>query len=195
MQRLINDLLDFSRVTHRGKAFERVDLGQVTEEVLSDLEARVVELDARVEVGELPVIEADRTQMRQLLQNLIANALKFRRDDERPVIQIHGEVVAGQKSHLANGAAIGDRCLITVADNGIGFDDKYSDRVFDAFERLHSRSSYEGTGIGLSIARKIVWRHGGDITANAVPERGATFTVTLPLSHANGRPSTDGSPQ
>ena len=88
MQQLINDLLDFSRVTHRGKAFEPVDLGKVTREVVADLEARVVELDARINVGELPTIEADSTQMRQLMQNLVGNALKFHREDERPLVRI-----------------------------------------------------------------------------------------------------------
>ena len=187
MQRLINDLLDFSRVTHRGKEFEPVDLGKVTEEVLADLEARVVELNARVDVADLPVIEADRTQMRQLMQNLVGNALKFHREGETPVIRIRGEVFAGQPPRFSGEASAGDRCVITVEDNGIGFDEKHAERVFTAFERLHSRSAYEGTGIGLSIARKIVWRHGGLITARGAPEQGATFTVTLPLSHANGR--------
>ena len=187
MQRLINDLLDFSRVTHRGKEFELVDLGKVTKEVIADLEARVVELNARVDVADLPVIEADRTQMRQLMQNLVGNALKFHREGEPPVIRIRGEVIAGQPPRFSGEATAGDRCVITVEDNGIGFDEKHSERVFTAFERLHSRSAYEGTGIGLSIARKIVWRHGGHITAKGAPEQGATFTVTLPLSHANGR--------
>lgn len=193
MQRLINDLLDFSRVTHRGKEFELVDLGKVTEEVLADLEARVVELNARVDVDGLPVIEADRTQMRQLMQNLVGNALKFHREGEPPLIRIRGEVVAGQPPRFSGEASAGDRCVITVADNGIGFDEKHAERVFTAFERLHSRSAYEGTGIGLSIARKIVWRHGGHITAKGAPEQGATFTVTLPLSHANRRDG--GNPQ
>jgi signal transduction histidine kinase len=192
MQRLINDLLDFSRVTHRGKEFELVDLGQVTEEVIADLEARVVELNARVDVADLPVIEADRTQMRQLMQNLVGNALKFHREGEPPLIRIRGEVFAGQAPRFSGELTAGDRCVITVEDNGIGFDEKYADRVFAAFERLHSRSGYEGTGIGLSIARKIVWRHGGQITANGAPEQGATFTVTLPLSHANGRDGGNG---
>ena len=187
MQRLINDLLDFSRVTHRGKQFEPVDLMKVTGEVVDDLEARVVELNARVDVADLPVIEADRTQMRQLMQNLIGNALKFHREGEPPVIRIRGEVFAGQLPRFSGEAGVRGHCVITVEDNGIGFDEKYSERVFTAFERLHSRSAYEGTGIGLSIARKIVWRHGGLITARGTPEQGATFTVTLPLSHANDR--------
>lgn len=186
MQRLINDLLDFSRVTHRGKAFESVDLGKVTEEVISDLEARVVELDARLDVAGLPVIDADRMQMRQLMQNLVGNALKFHREGEPPVIRIRGEVFASQPARFAGEAAAGERCVITVEDNGIGFDEKHAERVFTAFERLHGRSAYEGTGIGLSIARKIVWRHGGQITAKGAPEQGATFTVTLPMTHANG---------
>jgi signal transduction histidine kinase len=196
MQRLINDLLDFSRVTHRGKQFEPVDLGKVTEQVLADLEVRVAELDAHVEVGDLPVIEADETQMRQLLQNLVSNALKFHRQGEPPLVRIRGDVISARAPRFAGEAIAGDCCIITVEDNGIGFDEKYAERVFTAFERLHSRSSYEGTGIGLSIARKIVWRHGGDITAKSAPDEGATFTVTLPLSRANrGSESGNGSTQ
>jgi len=183
MQRLINDLLDFSRITHRGKEFELVDLGKVTEEVIADLEARIVELSARVDVADLPAIDADKTQMRQLMQNLIGNALKFHREGEPPVIHIRGELVAGQPLRFSGEATAGDRCMITVEDNGIGFDKKDSERIFTAFERLHGRSAYEGSGIGLSIARRIVWRHGGHITAKGAPEQGATFTVTLPLSH------------
>jgi signal transduction histidine kinase len=187
MQRLINDLLDFSRVTHRGKQFESVDLMKVTGEVVNDLEARVVELNACVEVADLPMIEADRMQMRQLMQNLVGNALKFHRAGEPPVIRIRGEVIADQPACFSGEATAGDRCVITVEDNGIGFDEKHAERIFAAFERLHSRSAYEGTGIGLSIARKIVWRHGGLITAKGTPEQGATVTVTLPLSQTNDR--------
>jgi signal transduction histidine kinase len=187
MQRLINDLLSFSRVSSRAQEFESVDLGRVAEEVLSDLEARVVELNARVEVAGLPVIEADKTQMRQLLQNLVSNALKFHRQGEPPVIRIRGDLINAHSPRFSGETRAGDRCVITVEDNGIGFEEKYAERVFTAFERLHARSSYEGTGIGLSIARKIVWRHGGDITAKSAPEQGSTFTVTLPLSHGNGR--------
>jgi signal transduction histidine kinase len=186
MQRLINDLLDFSRVTHRGREFQRVDLGTVTQEVLTDLEVRISELGAQVEVADLPVIEADATQMRQLLQNLIGNALKFHRDEEPPVVRISANVVSGRAPRFAGEAGAGDCCVITIEDNGIGFEEQYSERVFTAFERLHSRTAYEGTGIGLSIARKIAWRHGGNITAKSAPEQGATFIVTLPLTHTNG---------
>jgi len=156
----------------------------------------VAELDAHVEVGDLPVIEADETQMRQLLQNLVSNALKFHRQGEPPLVRIRGDVISARVPQVPGEASAGDCCMITVEDNGIGFDEKYAERVFTAFERLHSRSSYEGTGIGLSIARKIVWRHGGDITAKSAPDQGATFTVTLPLSRANrGSESGNGSTQ
>jgi len=101
--------------------------------------------------------------------------------------------IAGKAARFSQEAAAGERCVITVEDNGIGFEDKHAERVFAAFQRLHSRSAYEGTGIGLSIARKIVWRHGGDITAQSAPEHGSTFTVTLPLSHGNGSASHNGS--
>jgi signal transduction histidine kinase len=181
MQRLISDLLDFSRVTHRGKEFEPVDLDRLTNEVITDLEARIVELDATIEVGALPTIEADRTQMRQLMQNLVGNALKFNRPGVPPVIRVGADVIDGREPRFAGEAQASDRVVITVEDNGIGFDEKHAERIFTAFERLHGRSAYDGTGIGLSIARKIVWRHSGDIVGSGTPDRGATFTVTLPL--------------
>jgi signal transduction histidine kinase len=187
MQALITDLLSFSRVTSKGAEYERVDLGQVADEVLDDLEARVIELKAHVDVGDLPTVEADRTQMRQLIQNLVSNALKFHREGEPPVIQIRGDLVAGKAPRFAGERAAGDRCVLTVEDNGIGFDEKYADRVFVAFQRLHTRSSYDGTGIGLSIARKIVWRHGGDISAKSKPGEGSTFTVTIPVDRPDGQ--------
>ena len=118
---------------------------------------------------ELPVIDADPLQMRQLLQNLAANALKFRRDGVPPVVDVHGEIENG-------------RCRITVVDNGIGFEEKYAERIFTMFERLHARAKYEGTGIGLAICRKIAERHGGEIRAHG-SSGGATFVVTLPATH------------
>jgi signal transduction histidine kinase len=181
MQRLISDLLAFSRVRHRGDDFETVDLRVIASEVVSDLEARIVELDATVDVGELPVVYADRTQMRQLLQNLIGNALKFHRPGVAPTVRVGAEIIPAHAPRFAGEAMASDRYVLTVEDNGIGFDDRYAERIFGAFERLHGRSAYDGTGIGLSIARKIVWRHGGLITASGVPDQGATFVVTLPL--------------
>jgi signal transduction histidine kinase len=173
MQTLINDLLSFSRVTTKAQPFIPVDLGAVAREVLSDLEARVEQTGGRVELGDLPTIDADPLQMRQLLQNLIANGLKFRKPDVPPVVTVTAEV-----------AAAGGGCELRVADNGIGFDEKYLDRIFNVFQRLHGRDEYEGTGIGLAVCRKIAERHGGSITARSRPGEGATFVVTLPASHA-----------
>jgi signal transduction histidine kinase len=155
--------------------------------VIADLEARVVELNAQIDVGDLPVIEADPTQMRQLIQNLVSNALKFHREGEAPVVRIRSETIVGHPARFPGESASVDRCVITLEDNGIGFDAKHVERMFTAFERLHSRSAYEGTGIGLSIARKIAWRHGGHISAVGQPGNGATFTITLPVRQANGR--------
>jgi signal transduction histidine kinase len=187
MQQLISDLLDFSRVTYRGSSFEPVALSALVAEVVTDLEARITELDAVVEVGELPTIAADRTQMRQLFQNLISNALKFHKPGERPIVHVQAETFPAAAARFDGEAAALARCVISVEDNGIGFDEKHAERIFGAFERLHGRSAYEGTGIGLSIARKIAWRHGGHIDAFGRPGVGSTFTVTLPLLHeSNG---------
>ena len=141
----------------------------------------------------LPVIEADPTQMRQLMQNLLGNALKFHREGDRRWSASAAMSSTGRTPRFFGEATAGDHCVITIEDNGIGFDEKYAERIFTAFERLHGRSSYEGTGIGLSIARKIVWRHGGDITARSAADHGATFTVTLPLSHDDARNGSYGS--
>lgn len=170
MQTLINDLLAFSRVTTKARPFVRVDLGVIAREVVHDLEVRIQQLDGRVEIGELPSIDADPLQMRQLLQNLIGNALKFHRDGVPPVVTVGGT------ANLM-------RAEIVVADNGIGFDEKYADRIFTMFERLHGRGAYEGTGIGLAICRKIAHRHGGEIRAESAPGAGSKFTVVLPVHH------------
>jgi signal transduction histidine kinase len=191
MQRLINDLLDFSRVGHKGQEFEPVDLDRITKEVITDLEARIVELSARVDVTGLPIIDADKTQMRQLAQNLISNALKFNREGVPPVIRIRGEIVTEPLLLSTGEPLLGDVCRITIQDNGIGFAKKDSERVFTAFERLHGHSEYEGTGIGLAIVRKIVERHGGSISASGAEGQGAKFTVMLPVSH-EGTPEKGG---
>jgi len=172
MHTLINDLLTFSRVTSKAQPFVPVDLGRIAGEVLSDLEERIERSGARVETGPLPTLDADPLQMRQLLQNLIANALKFHRPGEAPVVRILSEVEG-------NGGA--PQARITVADNGIGFDMKYLDRIFTPFQRLHGRSEYEGTGMGLAVCRRIVERHGGALTAESAPGQGTRFLVTLPV--------------
>jgi signal transduction histidine kinase len=177
MQVLIDDLLAFSRVTTRANPFQLIDLGKIAREVLSDLEVRIQQSGGQVEVGELPVIEADQIQMRQLFQNLIGNGLKFHQEGRPPVVRIRSRVLTDDSA--ANGSPR-ERCSLEVEDNGIGFDEKYLDRIFVMFQRLHGRSSYEGTGMGLAICRKIVDRHGGQITARSAPGQGSTFVVTLP---------------
>jgi two-component system, LuxR family, sensor kinase FixL len=183
MQTLIEDLLAFSRVTTRGQPFVKVDLSQVAREVISDLEVRIEQQQGRVEVATLPVIDADPTQMRQLLQNLIGNALKFSRKDVLPVVKVSARPleVAASKSAGPQQETI----QLLVEDNGIGFDEKYLDRIFTVFQRLHGRGEYEGTGVGLAICRKIAVRHGGDITAKSQPGTGATFIVTLPVTRTH----------
>jgi PAS domain S-box-containing protein len=183
MQDLINALLTYSRVTTKAQPFVPVDLAQTVQDVLSDLEVRIEQVGGKVIVDRLPTIDGDPTQMRQLLQNLISNALKFHRPDEPPVVKIHGQLLNGQGQRSTEGSSSGGQCQITVLDNGIGFDEQYQDRIFQVFQRLHNRTEYEGTGIGLAICRKIVERHGGSITAQSTPDQGATFIVTLPIHH------------
>jgi PAS domain S-box-containing protein len=186
MRTLINDLLAFSRVATKARPFEPVDLRQAAQEVVADLEAHIQQTGGRVEVGELPTVEADPLQMRQLLQNLLGNGLKFHRPDEPPVVSVEGEILAGPGRPGGGQGHGGPLCRIVVRDNGIGFEEEYRDRIFQLFQRLHGRTEYEGTGIGLAVCQKIVERHGGTITANGTPGHGATFTVTLPARQPNG---------
>ncbi|MGQ0592997.1 MAG: sensor histidine kinase, partial [Gammaproteobacteria bacterium] len=182
MRRLINDLLSFSRVTTKARAFVTVDLAEVAQQVVSDLEGRMDETGGRVDVGALPTIEAEPLQMRQLLQNLIGNGLKFHREGEPPVVRIEGRLLDPGDPPVEDTAPGPRRCEIQVQDNGIGFEEVYSERIFELFQRLHGRDAYEGTGMGLAICRKIVTRHGGTIRAHSAPGHGATFIVTLAVT-------------
>ena len=177
MQVLINDLLAFSRVTTKAQPFASVNLAETANGVLEDLEGRIELVKGRVEVGALPVIDAEPLQMRQLLQNLIGNALKFRRPEVPPVVKVEAQIIPDPDS------AEKKLCRLTVSDNGIGFEEKYLDRIFDAFQRLHTRNEYEGTGMGLAIVRKIALYHGGDITAKSKPGEGSSFIMTIPAAH------------
>lgn len=185
MQNLINGLLMYSRVTTKANPFVQVDLNAMVREVLSDLEVRIQESKGIVEIGELPTLSADPLQMRQLLQNLISNALKFRREGVSPVIRIRSSCTGGNGPRPAGGGCVGVYQL-AIEDNGIGFDEKYSRRIFDVFQRLHGQNEYEGSGIGLSVCKRIAERHGGNITVKSAPDKGATFIITLPVNHKNG---------
>ena len=176
MRSLIDALLSFSRITTKAQPFAPVDLSVTAQDVVSDLESRIEGAGGRVEIGTLPTLEADPLQMRQLLQNLISNGLKFARPGEPPVVQVESRVLPKVEG---NGEI--SRFELLVRDNGIGFEEIYLDRIFELFQRLHGRQEYEGTGMGLAICRKIVERHGGTITARSAPEEGATFVVNLPL--------------
>jgi len=178
MSGLIEALLEYSRVTTRAQPFEPVDMTQVLFEVAVDLEARIAEQHARLEFEPMPCVMADHLQMRQLLQNLIGNALKFRKPGVTPQVALN---CRKKNAHW---------CDIMVRDNGIGFDEKYLDRIFRPFQRLHGRSEYEGSGMGLAICRKVVARHGGTLTAHSRPGEGSTFVATLPTTASPNRRET-----
>ncbi|MGF1537063.1 MAG: PAS domain S-box protein [Elainellaceae cyanobacterium] len=178
MQTLIHDLLRFSRITTKTLPHKSVNLNQVVTGVLSDLEAAIVEIQGEVEVDPLPMVYADSLQMRQLLQNLIGNALKFHHPQRPAKIRVYET----PSEHP-------DQVCVAIADNGIGFDEKYLDQIFQPFQRLHGRLEYPGTGMGLAICRKIVEYHRGTITARSVANEGTTMVVTLPT-----RPSSPASP-
>ncbi|MCE5336120.1 MAG: PAS domain S-box protein [Desulfobacteraceae bacterium] len=171
MESLLEALLAYSRVSTRAESAREVDLKLLVEEIVSDLELRIEATGGTVTVGKLPVVEACPDQMYQLFQNILGNALKYHRPEKKPVVRIGSDCEAGN-----------ERCRIWVEDNGIGFEEEYSEKIFAPFMRLHGRSEYEGTGMGLAICRKIVARHGGTITATGKPGVGALFTIELPLA-------------
>lgn len=170
MSDLLDSLLNYSRIATQPRPFEPVDLTAVARDVVCDLECAIKKTGSGIEIGELPQIDADPVQIRQLLQNLISNSIKYSNDGERPVVKIHGR-------------SSGTGCTIFIEDNGIGFEEQYVDRIFRPFQRLHGRSDkFEGIGMGLAICRKIVERHKGSITARSTPGQGSTFIVQLPAS-------------
>lgn len=182
MSVLIDDLLNLSRVKTQAQPFTPVDLTVVLKEVLSDLDGLLERTGGTVEIlGDLPSIYADPLQIRQLLQNLVGNALKFHKPGEKPVIQISCILMAERRS--SNKQEADHVCQISVSDNGIGFEEKYIERIFHPFQRLHTSKEYEGTGIGLSICRSIVERHHGRIAAKSTKGEGSIFLVTLPIQN------------
>ncbi|HCU24013.1 MAG TPA: hypothetical protein DF383_03270 [Deltaproteobacteria bacterium] len=170
MRHLVDDLLAFSRLGSKSRPFQRVELEDILAEVQKDLELRFRESHGKLHVEKLPAVEADPSQIRQLLQNLIVNALKFRRPELNPLVSVRSR-------DLDNGF-----CEITVEDNGIGFEEKYIEQIFRPFSRLHSYAEYQGSGIGLAVCQKIVQRHGGEITAHSQVGAGSKFIFTLPLA-------------
>jgi light-regulated signal transduction histidine kinase (bacteriophytochrome) len=181
MSQLINDLLNYSRLSASAH-YIPTDLNRIVAEIVTDLEIIIKEKEAVLHIGDLPVVDAIPGQMRQMLQNLISNALKFSKKGTSPVITIGAELIEEKD---INGAATteGSYCRITVADNGIGFNERYLDKIFTIFQRLNNREEYDGTGIGLAVTKKIIDKHNGLITARSQENEGATFIIVLPLHH------------
>jgi light-regulated signal transduction histidine kinase (bacteriophytochrome) len=172
MQELVLGILAVARITTSKKPFESVDLGQVVRNVLEDCEEKIRALNAEVSVGPMDVVEGDPLQLGQMIQNLVDNALKFHRPGVRPEI------------HIFTRRADDRNLQFVVEDNGIGFKQEYSERIFQMFERLHGMSQYEGTGIGLAIAQKTAEHHHGTIQAYSIPEKGSKFVITIPLKQS-----------
>jgi PAS domain S-box-containing protein len=173
MQVLIDDVLAYSRVDRRPVGFVPVDLAQIMSATTAEFQEQLDSVGGSVRPGKLPVIDGDGGELRQLFENLLSNAIKFRRPDEPLRIEVF------EDDSLSNGG----ESIVVFADNGIGFDDRYAEKVFSIFKRLHGRSEYPGTGIGLAICRKVVGRHGGTIRAMGTPGEGARFVIALPRSH------------
>lgn len=182
MRTLINDLLDYSRISAEPK-FIYTDLNKIVNETLLDLEVSINEKKAQIEINKLPFAEVVPEQLTQVFQNIISNALKFSRKNVMPVIKISGEFIF-EKTIESKKSATGSYCRITITDNGIGFDEIYIDKIFSMFQRLHGKTEYMGTGIGLSIAKKIIENHNGIITAKSTENEGSSFIIILPVKQA-----------
>ncbi len=182
MQQLIDDLLQYSRVGHARGELQAVDLNELVGEVAETLEESIAQTQAEIIYEGLPTIEGEKWQMRQLFQNLLSNAIKFRKADQPPVVTIRAAAASPEQLGRLRQEMLPttQHFAITVTDNGIGFDEKYLDRIFAIFQRLHGRNEYKGTGIGLAICQKIVESYRGVIYAQAEPDQGATFYIILP---------------
>jgi light-regulated signal transduction histidine kinase (bacteriophytochrome) len=176
MQELLDALLRYSRIESKGQNFMPIRLNDVVQDAAGDLELPMRKIEARLEIGALPIINGDPNQLRQLFQNIFFNALKYHRSEVKTFIKVHSEENKGT-------------ARIFVEDNGIGFDEKYLDKIFQPFQRLHGKHEYSGTGMGLAICRKIVERHHGMITAKSILGKGSTFIITLPVGQAGPDPN------
>ena len=180
MKTLIIDILNYSKLSASDHALECIDINDLVNELLEDFELMIEERKAVINVGELPCIDVNKGQMRQVFQNIISNALKFSKPGKTPVIHISAARLK-EKSFDSQLAADGPFCLLSIEDNGIGFDEKYLANIFALFERLNSKDRYEGTGIGMAIAKKIIEKHNGLITAESKEGQGAVFKIILPM--------------
>jgi light-regulated signal transduction histidine kinase (bacteriophytochrome) len=167
MQDLIHDLLQYARVERRGREFHPASAETIVGDALSNLAGAIAEAKASIVVDALPTLTCDASQMTQVFQNLIGNAVKFRKPDQPPVVRV--------SATREDGA-----WRLSVADNGIGIEPRFFERIFQMFQRLHARGEYSGTGIGLALCKKIVERHGGQMRVESAPGRGAKFSFTVP---------------
>lgn len=181
MQQLISDLLDFSRLSANVPA-QTVDLNDIVKDILSDYDHIILEKNARIDIKFLPIVNGVPSQFRQVFQNLLGNALKFSKDGIAPEIEISSEYL-NEKDIDAEPVPYGPYCRIIVKDNGIGFEEIYMDKVFAIFQRLHDSSTFDGTGIGLAIAKKIIEKQDGIITAKSRLDEGASFIIILPINN------------
>lgn len=182
MQALIKDILLFSKTSVEKQVFVESDLNSILKEVLLELETPINEKRAVVQSDTLPTLLVNPTLIRPLFFNLIGNAIKYSKKDVSPIVRIYSEYSAGQNSH--NGREVKNKyCRIYIEDNGIGFDQKYSEQIFGMFKRLHLHTEFEGTGIGLALCKKIVEEHQGFITARSKVNEGSVFTISLPVHH------------
>lgn len=180
MRNLINNLLSYSKIDEVGEQPRRVDLNDVLNNVLEDLGERINDLDAKVDSVSLPVVNGIQFQLEQLFANLIGNSLKYVKEGVQPNIQIIGSIVSGDKSKVDSLLPNINYVKLQFIDNGIGFEKKYQEKIFEIFQRLHGKTEFSGTGLGLSICKKIVQSHNGTITAKGELNKGAEFTVYLP---------------
>ena len=184
MRNLIDNLLEFSRISRNKHSGEEVNLSEVVNNVLSDFELEIEETGAQIEIDHLPVIEANASQMSQLFHNLLSNAIKFRKKEVTPVISIRQKALNSDEKQTYELLPSHDYFLISIADNGIGFEQVYAEKIFQLFQRLQGKFEFPGTGIGLSICKKIVSNHDGKIFVNSEPGKGSVFSIILPKQHS-----------
>jgi light-regulated signal transduction histidine kinase (bacteriophytochrome) len=186
MSTLIGDLLDYSRLSVQA-SFSPTDINQLIDDILEDFRETVAERNVQIEINTIPIVDTIPSQIRQVFQNLISNAFKFSRNQPNPVIRIQSELTDALSAD-SPASDQGEFCRITIEDNGIGFDEKFLDRIFVIFQRLNNQRNYEGTGIGLAIAKKIIDKHNGLISAQSQENQGARFIVVIPVHQPVSQP-------